>query len=68
LSSDFIYEFDLAGFFNTIRLRNLHRLLEAEAKLPASVNQFIFRMNQNDPIPPEEGVHPSDPELAETDP
>lgn len=38
----YIYEFDLAGFFNSIRLRLLHRLLEEEGNLPRPVNQWLF--------------------------
>jgi len=65
--ADYIYEFDLAGFFNSIKLRTLHRLLAMEAQLPEWVNNVIYRMTENDPTPPKEGVHPSDPELAMRD-
>lgn len=67
LPADFIYDFDLHGFFNTIRLRPLHRLLEVWAKIPRLINSILFRINAADATPPEEGVHPSDPELAEVD-
>jgi hypothetical protein len=60
-----IFEFDLAGFFNSYKLRALHQALEEDGGIPADVNNFLFRMNENLPLPPKgEAIRRDDPELA----
>lgn len=43
----------------------LHKLLEKHAGIPGTIVDYIYNVNSNNPRAPKEGVHASDPEIAE---
>lgn len=66
MTSPDIFEYDLAGFFNSFSLKHLHKLLGAYGGLPKTINTYLFDVNSNNPLPPK-GSLPmkDDPELGE---